>query len=434
MTTRIGTSGPRLRTERPEVPKMEAPDDVAAMLRLHAAGWGAKRIAQELGCARNTVRRYIRQGGWLPYAAGERAKVLDEHTAWVQDAFETHGNGEVVRQELKRMLGVVVSARTVQRAVCEPRRRRMIEALATVRFETPPGRQMQADFGEIYVVIAGERTKVHLCVLTLGWSRRIYVQAFRNEKQDNWLAAMEAWFRLLGGVPEQMLVDNARALVKIHNVETGEVVFSEKFARFAQYWGFKPRACAPYRARTKGKDESGVKYVKRNAIAGRSFGSWEELEAWLVEWTRDVADVRIHGTTGEQPIVRFDRVERSKLQPLPGKGPFLSEREFERKVHNDACVEIDANWYTVPWTLVKSTVQVRVRDRTITISHGGVEVATHVRVEGRRQRVVDPAHWQGLSRSRTGPQEAVETPVAASTASEFVADLSQWAQAAEVAA
>jgi transposase len=434
MTTRIGTKGPRPCTQRPEVPKMETPDDVAAMLRLHAAGWGAKRIARELGCARNTVRRYIRQGGWQPYAAGERAKVLDEHAAWVQDAFETHGNGEVIRQELKRKLGVTVSARTVQRAISEPRRRRVIEALATVRFETPPGRQMQADFGEIGVVIGGERTKVHVCVLTLGWSRRMHVQAFRNEKQDNWLAAMEESFRAFGGVPQQMLVDNARALVKTHNVETGEVVFSEKFAQFARYWGFKPRACAPYRARTKGKDESGVKYVKRNAIAGRSFDSWEELESWLMEWTRDVADVRVHGTTGEQPIVRFDRLERSKLQPLPEKGPFLSEREFARKVHNDACVEIDRNWYTVPWTLVRTWVQVVVRDRTITISHGGKEVATHVRVDGRRQRVVNPEHWAGLSRSENGPQGNAEAPPADPPTSEFVPNLDPWSQAAGVAA
>ena len=88
----------------------------------------------------------------------------------------------------------------------------------------------------------------------------------------------------------------------------------------------------------------------------------------------------------------------------------------------------------VPWTLLKSTVQVRVRDRTITISHGGKEVATHARVDGRRQRVVNPEHWAGLSRSEKGPQGAVEAPPADPATSEFVPNLDQWSLAAEVAA
>src|SRR5215468_8477513 len=74
-------------------------------------------------------------------------------------------------------------------------------------------------------------------------------------------------------------------------------------------WGFNPRACAPYRARTKGKTESGVGYVKNNAIAGHSFESWEAFEAHLAKWEREVANVRIHGTTGEAPIARFKREE-----------------------------------------------------------------------------------------------------------------------------
>jgi transposase len=395
-TTTAPRTGPR------EVAKMETPDDVAAMLRLQAAGWGAKRIAKEFGCARNTVRHYLRQGGWKPYGGGEgRKKVLDEHTGWVGKEFERHkGNAEVVRQELKRQKGVSVSLRTVERAVKDRRRQLRAETVATVRFETPPGEQLQADFGELFVVIAGERVKVHLCVLTLGYSRRPFVRAYPNERQGNWLDCMERSFYAFGGVPEHVLIDNARALVSVHDVETREVVFTERFTQFATYWGFKPRACAPYRARTKGKDERGVGYVKRNAIAGRSFDSWAALDSWLEEWTRDVADVRVHGTTGERPVDRFDR-ERDALQPLKGRVPFLAEREFERKVHNDACVELAANWYSVPWKLVGSMVIVRVRDQAITVSHAGRIVARHDRVEGRRQRIVDPSHWEGLARAPT---------------------------------
>lgn len=405
---------------------MEAPDDVAAMLRLHAAGWGAKRIAKELGCARNTVRRYLREGRWKPYAGGSRGRTLDAHAGWVQEAFELHGgNADVVRQELEREKGVTVSLRTVERAVQERRRRLRAESVATVRFETPPGEQLQADFGELFVEIGGVRVKVHLCVLTLGFSRRVFVRAYANERQGNWLDCMEQAFHRFGGVPAQVLVDNARALVSVHDAETREVVFAERFSQFASYWGFKPRACAPYRARTKGKDESGVRYVKRNAIAGRSFASWDALDGWLEQWSREVADVRVHGTTGERPVDRFER-ELATLQPLRARQPFLAEREFDRRVHNDACVEVGANWYSVPWRLVGADVVVRVRDQQVTVSHAGQVVARHERAEGRRNRVVDATHWEGLARTPRAEVAVPHTP----TVPEFARPLSVYEEVA----
>ncbi|PWE75395.1 transposase [Bradyrhizobium sp. SUTN9-2] len=92
------------------------------------------------------------------------------------------------------------------------------------------------------------------------------------------------------------------------------VQFNDKLITFAKHWGFRPRACAPYRARTKGKTENGVHYVKKNVIAEHSFASWEAFETHLAEWEGGVANVRIHGTTGVAPITRFacDEVHRSK--------------------------------------------------------------------------------------------------------------------------
>ena len=116
-----------------------------------------------------------------------------------------------------------------------------------------------------------------------------------------------------------------------------------------KHWGFRPRACAPYRARTKGKTENGVGYVKKNAIAGHSFPSWEAFEAHLDRWEREVANVRIHGTTGEAPIIRFARDEIHRLKPLGGQPSFGSLRELTRVVGNDCAVEIDTNSYSVPW-------------------------------------------------------------------------------------
>ena len=153
--------------------------------------------------------------------------------------------------------------------------------------------------------VGGERVRVYLFVATLGYSRRCYVQAFRHERQSAWFDGVEGAFAHFGGVTREVLLDNARALVDHHDAATREVRFNTRLRAFARHWGFTPRACAPYRARTKGKDERGVGYVKRNAIAGHGFASWAALEAHLVWWMREVADVREHGATGEPPIVGF---------------------------------------------------------------------------------------------------------------------------------
>jgi transposase len=376
---------------------MRAPDEVATMLRLRALGWGVRRIARELGCSHMTVRRYLEAGGWPGYRAPRRARTLDGLEAWLAERFRRHrGNADVVRQELAREHGIAVSLRTVERAVQELRRELVAEARATVRFETPPGRQLQIDFGSTFVTIAGETIRVFLFVATLGYSRRNFVAAFRHERQGAWLDGLERAFRHFGGVPEEVLLDNAKSLVTYHDPRTREVVFNDRFHAFARYWGFRPKACAPYRARTKGKDERGVGYVKRNAIAGRRFASWAELEGHLARWLREIADTRVHGTTGEAPIERFRRDELPVLCPLPGRPPFRQLREVIRRVHADGCIDLDANHYSVPWRLIGALVTVQVAAGELRILHAGIEVARHAERLGRRERAIDAAHLIGI--------------------------------------
>lgn len=375
---------------------MREPEEVAAMLRLHEKGWGAKRIAHALGVGKNTVKRYLRQGGWAAYRAPRRERTLGEHGDWIAERFRRHrGNAEVVRQELSSELKVDVSLRTVERACAPLRRELAAEALATVRFETAPGRQLQIDFGTRRVEIGGERQSVSLFVATLGYSRRCYVQAFAHERQSAWFEGMEGAFRHFGGVPEEVLLDNARALVEHHDPITREVRFNERLRAFAAYWGFRPCACAPYRARTKGKDERTVGYVKGNAIAGRTFASWSELEAHLVRWTREIADVRIHAGIGERPIDRF-AVEAQALRPLADRPSYRVGRSLLRKVHSDACIELDGNRYSVPWRLIGAEVRAEARHGEVRILHGDREIACHGELAGRRGRSLDPAHLEGI--------------------------------------
>ena len=228
---------------------------------------------------------------------------------------------------------------------------------------------------------------------------------------------MESAFAKFGGVTEEVLFDNARALVVDHDPTTRTVVFNDKLKTFAKHWGFRPRACAPYRARTKGKTENGVGYVKRNAIAGRSFPTWEALEAHLDAWTREIADVRVHGTTGEAPIVRFQRDEAKALRSIAGIPPFHVARELIRRVQADCAVEINGNAYSVPWRLIGETVRATIMDGTVRIYHGRQQVAIHAACASHGQRVVDPAHFAGLAGLRpsypppkTLPSSGVQLP------------------------
>lgn len=376
---------------------MQTPEDVQAMLKLASLGWGAKRISREVGCSRNTVRGYLRQGGWQPYQQPQRPGRLTAHRDWLAERFRQHrGNCDVVRQELQREHGVKVSLRTVERAVAHLRREVLAQTAATVRFETPPGHQLQIDFGTVRVPIADEPVKVHLFVATLGYSRRTYVAMFLHERQSAWLQGLEGAFRHFGGTTREVLIDNARALVNEHDAQTREVAFNDRFHAFCRYWGVTPRACAPYRARTKGKDERGVGYVKRNAIAGHRFASLEELQAHLARWTREVADVRVHGTTAEPPIDRFERDERRTLVPLAAKAPFLQVRELSRRVHTDACIELDTNRYSVPWKLIGETVTVVVAERQVRVLYAGQEVACHAQNAGRRTSIIERSHLVGI--------------------------------------
>jgi hypothetical protein len=256
----------------------------------------------------------------------------------------------------------------------------------------------------------------------------VHVRAFRNERQESWFAGLESAFVAFGGVPEEVLFDNARALVDRHDGASRAVAFNAKLEAFARHWGFRPRACAPYRARTKGKTESGVGYVKKNAIAGRSFASWEAFEAHLEAWTREVADRRVHGTTGEAPMDRFRRDEADRLKPIAGMPPFQAARDLSRVVQNDCAVEVDGNAYSVPWRLIGERVRVTVMADTVRVFHGAKEVAMHQASDGRRQRIVDAAHFEGLVGRREQPprHDHAATPMQALRAPVLLRSLAEY--------
>lgn len=382
----------------PEVPMIE-PDSVRQLRQFAERGWGTKRIARELGLARNTVKRYLRGGASAEKQERPTARAVDEaghRLALELFVSEAEGNAVVVT-ELLRARGYDVGERTVQRLVAPRRREQVATTVASVRYETAPGAQMQIDFGQKLVWLGDALVRVYLLVAVLSYSRRLFVKPFLAERQDDWLEGIACAFRRFGGVPQTLLGDNARSLVVAHNRVARTVTFHPSYLAFCRDWEVVPRACAPYRARTKGKTESGVKYVKRNALAGRRFPSFVALETHLAAWMHE-ADRRLHGTTHQTPLARFDQAEAHALRALPVRALPARERRLERRVANDAFVDIDTIRYSVPHRLVRDRVSVHVAEREVHIFHGTALVATHTRAFEPHAVVRDAAHFAGLWR------------------------------------
>lgn len=395
----------------PEVPVIEG-EIVTAIRELADRGWGSKAIARELGVARNTVRRYRRH----PVVAGQQVRSPRRLTADVVQEAQTlytsvAEHNAVVVHRLLRDEGRTIGLRTVQRAVAPVRQAQRAADVATVRVETAPGAQMQIDFGEKRVTIAGTAVTVFLLVAVLSYSRRTFVKPFLHERQDDWREGIAAAFLHFGGVVLTVLGDNARALVRGRDRATGTVTFHPGYLAFCRDWDVQPRACAPYRARTKGKVESGVKFVKRNALAGRAFASFAALEQHLWQWMDD-ADQRVHGTTHERPCDRFVRDEQTALRPLPARPLPRREQRVRRRVASDAFVDVETVRYSVPYQLVRDHVDVAIDEQTVRVFHGTALVATHARSREPFARVVEPAHLAGLWRVTT-PQEPLDSALSA---------------------
>jgi transposase len=377
----------------PGVQRMEArmlgESAVAQIFALRDLGWGAKQIARETGVARNTVRAWLRGGEDRRYGGEGRPGALDPYYFWIQSQFQGGvRNADVLRQEFEAM-GVSVSLRTVERALRPFRQSWQRAQQVTMRFETPPGQQMQVDFGEKWLQIGGTRQKRYVFVATLGYSRRCYIEIFGSLRQRDWIMGLERAFRHFGGVPEQLLTDNAKPLVDRR--KGGKPVFHPEFEAFCRHWGTIPKACQPFRARTKGKVERGVGYAKGNALGRLEWESDEALDEHLVWWMLNVADVRVHGTTFERPIDRF-LAEQAALRPVENHPSYLRIRHMTRKVASDGRIDVDTNRYSVPPQFIGATLDVVIESDTLQVLFQDRVLAEHAIHPGRHQIIEDPGH------------------------------------------
>lgn len=248
------------------------------------------------------------------------------------------------------------------------------------RMECEPAEEAQVDFGSGgWIFQDGKRRQSHVLRITLSHSRKSYSEPIWRQTTENFIRSLENSFRAFGGVPKTLVIDNLKAAVK--NADWFDPDINPKVIEFARYYGTVILPTKPYTPRHKGKIESGVKYVKNNALKGRTFTCLSEQKEFLVQWERDVADTRIHGTTKKQVRRIFEEVERPLLQPLPTE-PFPFYHEGKRKVHRDGHVEVDKSYYSVPPEYLGHEVWTRWDSRLVRIFNAQFEqIAVHAKVQ-----------------------------------------------------
>ena len=372
---------------------MLSKEDYIVIKTLNERGVFQKDIAEELGVHPKTVSRALRREDVPQKKRKKRVSKLEAYKPTI-DRLLSEGvwNAVVILREIQAE--GYGGGYTMLREYIAPKRA-LRPGKATVRFETGPGKQLQTDWGEIVVEIGGEATKVYFIVNQLGYSRRFHFWCTDSLDAEHTYEGIIRSFEYFGGVAEEVLVDNQKSAV-LENNGRGKVQFNERFMDVAECYGFTPRACRPYRARTKGKDERMVGYIKQHFfVRYRSFESWAHLNQQAEQWLLEEADQRLHGTVKEVVAERFER-ERPSLGPLPAQRYDTSYRET-RHVAWDAYIDVRGNRYSVPDRLVRQVVAVRIGlDGALRIFHNDELVARHLLRAGREGWQTVPEHHARL--------------------------------------
>lgn len=370
-------------------------------------GIAISEIARRTGADRKTIRRIRAQSGHpAPGQRPPRRRRLDPFAAYLRQRAAagvlnaTKLFGEVQRQGYD---GGVAQVRRFVHPLRPP-----TAPVVTERFETPPGHQAQVDWtacGRLWH--AGQLRSLSAFVLTLGYSRRQYVEFTVRQDLETFLRCHLHAFHYFGGLPHELLYDNLKTAVD-HRLADGSIVWNQRFRDFADYYGFTPRACRPYRAQTKGKVERGIGYLKGHFLLGLDLTSvtLAELNREVVRWLTETADVRIHGTTREQPIARWP-AEHLALHVLAGQADYDTSYVSQRLVNRDGYLAYRGSRYPVPpehagrVVLVKEGVDEQVR-----IYAGSVMVGAYPLAEPSGQMVTLPGHRaavRALNRRRPAP-------------------------------
>lgn len=363
------------------------------ILDLHRQGLSVSDIARRTGFDRKTVRRYIARGLEPPAYKPRppRPALLGPYYAYLRERVAAYPELRASRL-LRELRGMGYRGGYTQlTAFLREVRPTSAPAGFERRFETAPGQQAQVDFAHFRAEFAAEpgiTRVVWLFSMVLGHSRLIWGSFVAHQDLHAVLRCHAAAFEALGGVPAEILYDRMRTAVSGED-EAG-VVYNPALLACARHYGFQPRACRPYRAKSKGKVERPFRYVREDFFLACTFRDLDDLNAQFRRWLDEVANRRVHATTRRVVAEHFAQ-ERPHLKPLPA-GPFQAVLRMERRVTRDGMVSVGGNLYSVPDTTRRRAVEVHTLAHEVRVFEDGRLVAAHPVLEGHGERRLDAGH------------------------------------------
>ncbi|MCC7142435.1 MAG: IS21 family transposase [Candidatus Eisenbacteria bacterium] len=384
--------------------------DIRELLRRLRAGEPVRAVARDLCVARKTAQRYrdLAEGqGWLegplpPIEVLDRVlQDLEPKSTLSMSVFKAvpwKAQIEALRDQKVEIRAILGRLRPLGYDGSYSALYRFVVHLegrtpeGFCRVETVPGEEAQVDFGYGGLMKdpeTGVLRKTWFFVMTLSYSRHQFVRFVFDQSIGTWLHCHRQAFEAFGGVPTRIKVDNLKsAIVKatLHDPEA-----SRSYREFAEHYDFLISPCRPRVPRHKGKVESGVHYVKRNFLAGRTFRDLHHANAEVERWVEEVAGVRLHGTIQDRPLARFLTHEREALRPLPTV-PHDQGVWKRAKLHPDCHLVVGGAYYSAPHRFIGQRLWVRATSREICIFHEHDRVATHP-WGPRGTRRTEPIHY-----------------------------------------
>lgn len=391
---------------------MKTVEEQHMIRQLWEQGLNKSEISRQAGVDRKTVRKYLLQKGFLAYERNiDRKSLLDPYKDYIKSRLALYPLSAVRILSEIRARGFHGGYTIVKEYVRGIKRNRTIPA--EYRYETEPGVQSQCDWGDAGTIrIDGEVKALSCFAMVLGYSRMRYVEFTTDCTTETFIQCHINAFDYFGGMTREILYDNTKNVVLSRALKSSDSKWNPMFEDFFRTCGFFPRLCRPGKlgAKTKGKVENMVGYIKDNFYLGLEYSSLQELDAKRYEWMERVNRLP-HGTTKVPP---YERLAEEKLMPLDKSTPYQIVRTEYRKINRDCFFSYMGNLYSVPWRYAGLQAELRIQNRKMAVFVSGTNICEHVQREGAGNTVRVKEHFEGLlkeimSRNRFDHEARIKT-------------------------
>ncbi len=355
--------------------------------------WPVGTVARELNVHHDVVRRVLYQHGQPPQPKRIRSRKIDPYLAFIAKTFEDYPNLHASRlYQMVCTRGYDGGESHFRRLISRLRPRRAPEPF--LRLEMLPAEQAQVDWGHFGSSTIGQAKRgLYAFVMTLSWSRMVWLQFFHDMQMANFCRGHIDAFEFFKGVPRQLLYDNLKSAVIERSGRT--IIFNEKLLEIASHYGFEPRAAAPARGNEKGRVERSIRYIRTSFFAAREFSDIADLNKQAIKWSMEVSAKRRWVQDDRKRVYEQFEHEKTKMRALPPT-PFVAEERVLAKVGRTPYVRFDSNDYSLPAKHVRREVMVLADHDKVRIVVDGEVVSTHPRSFDRRATITNPKHIEQI--------------------------------------